>query len=103
MFKPDTNAKQELLSTLKDINKTIDDISDMVFIDKRDYGHTVIKDIDNLDFDYDSGYGLQELGGVVVFKDGSWLERGEYDGSEWWEYKKTPTKEDIIKMMEDKR
>lgn len=38
-----------------------------------------------LDFDYDSGYGTQELSGTVWCKDGVWYERGEYDGSEWWE------------------
>ena len=26
----------------------------------------------------------------IVFKDNSWIERSTYDGSEWWEYKKTP-------------
>lgn len=41
-----------------------------------------------LNFDYDDGYGGQELYGYVWFEDGSWLERGEYDGSEWWDYKK---------------
>ena len=41
--------------------------------------------IDSLDFDYDSGYGAQELYGTVWLSDGSWLMRGEYDGSEWWE------------------
>ncbi|QNI21485.1 hypothetical protein [Salmonella phage 3sent1] len=30
------------------------------------------------------------LYGNVWFTDGTWLERGEYDGSEWWEYKATP-------------
>ena len=30
---------------------------------------------------------------VIVFEDGTWLERGEYDGSEWWEYKQKPTLE----------
>lgn len=41
---------------------------------------------------YDAGYGIQEINKelVIVFKDGSWLERAEYDGSEWWEYKTTP-------------
>ena len=43
-----------------------------------------------LDFEYDNGYGAQELSGLVWFNDNSWLERGEYDGSEWWEYKKYP-------------
>ena len=31
-----------------------------------------------LDIDYDDGY--------VVFTDGGFLRREEYDGSEWWEY-----------------
>lgn len=44
------------------------------------------------DREYDEGYGgveiLETL--VVVGKDW-WLERHEYDGSEWWEYKTLPT------------
>ena len=44
------------------------------------------------DVEYDSGYGGAEVAGdlMVVFSDGSWLERAEYDGSEWWEFKKSP-------------
>lgn len=42
--------------------------------------------IQSLDFEYDSGYGGQELFGTVWFKDGTWSDRGEYDGSEWWEH-----------------
>ena len=38
-----------------------------------------------LDFNYYSGYGGQELFGTVWFKDSTWAGRGEYDGSEWWE------------------
>lgn len=46
--------------------------------------------------DYDNGYGGAEVGDIeIVFKDGSWLERGEYDGSEWWEFKKTPARNSI--------
>jgi hypothetical protein len=42
--------------------------------------------------EYDAGYGAQEIASdlVVVFKDGSWLERDEYDGSEGWAYKHKP-------------
>lgn len=38
---------------------------------------------------YDDGYGRPEVPAdiKIVFTDGSWLERAEYDGSEWWEYK----------------
>jgi hypothetical protein len=38
-----------------------------------------------LDFDYDDGYGGQELFGTIWYKDGTWSDRGEYDGSEWWQ------------------
>lgn len=44
-----------------------------------------------MDFEYDAGYGGQELYGTVwLMEEGTWLERGEYDGSEWWDYKKCP-------------
>lgn len=43
-----------------------------------------------LDFSYDNGYGGQELFGTVWLENGAWLTRGEYDGSEWWEYHKYP-------------
>ena len=43
-----------------------------------------------LDLEYDSGYGSQELFGIVWMTDGTWFTRGEYDGAEWWEYHKCP-------------
>ncbi len=43
-----------------------------------------------LDFNYDDGYGSQQLDGVIWFKDGSWGDRGEYDGSEWWQHQRRP-------------
>jgi hypothetical protein len=49
------------------------------------------KFFEELDFNYDSGYGGQELFGTVWMEDGTWIERGEYDGSEWWNYKSLPT------------
>lgn len=41
-----------------------------------------------LDIDYDDGYGGQEIAAdlVVVFTDGGFLRREEYDGREWWGY-----------------
>jgi hypothetical protein len=44
----------------------------------------------SLDFEYDSGFGGQELFGTVWLEDGTWLSRGEYDGSEWWEHNVLP-------------
>lgn len=41
---------------------------------------------------YYTGYGGQEVDGtLVIVGDDWWLERGEYDGSEWWEFKTRPT------------
>jgi len=44
--------------------------------------------------EYDDGYGGREIASdlVVVFTDGSWLERWEYDGSEGWVHKTLPVK-----------
>jgi hypothetical protein len=47
--------------------------------------------LQSLDFEYDNGYGGQELFGTIWYTDGTWSERGEYDGSEWWEYMSRPT------------
>lgn len=41
---------------------------------------------------YDSGYGSAEIReDLLIVGDGWWLERREYDGSEWWEFCATPT------------
>lgn len=42
---------------------------------------------------YDNGFGRAEIAAdlVVVGKD-FWLEREEYDGSEWWNFKIFPTR-----------
>lgn len=43
------------------------------------------------DQEYDSGFGAQEVAAdLIVAGDGFWLERHEYDGSEWWEFKEAP-------------
>lgn len=44
------------------------------------------------DVEYHGGYSAQEVAEdlVIVFSDGSYLSRGEYDGMEWWEHHKTP-------------
>lgn len=43
------------------------------------------------EINYNSGYGGQNLFGTVWLTNNHWLERGEYDGSEWWEYRECPT------------
>lgn len=46
--------------------------------------------LEEIDIDYNDGYGGQELYGTIWYRDGTWSERGEYDGAEWWEFKKCP-------------
>jgi len=50
-----------------------------------------------LDIEYDAGYGGQRLYGTIWYKDGTWSDRGEYDGSEWWVYQKAPDLPDSVK------
>jgi|ERR1035437_4428701 hypothetical protein len=57
----------------------------------------------SLDIEYDSGYGSQELYGVIWYKDGTWSTRGEYDGSEWWESHSCPTIPDEIRCIDKER
>ena len=52
--------------------------------------------LSKLDRNYDSGYGGQELFGTIWFKDGTWADRGEYDGSEWWQHHIIPEIEDFL-------
>jgi hypothetical protein len=45
------------------------------------------------DLYYDDGYGSAEvMPSLKIVGDDWWLERGEYDGSEWWEFKTLPAK-----------
>jgi len=56
-----------------------------------------------LDRNYDSGFGNQVLFGTIFCDNGVWMDRGEYDGSEWWITNKYPDlidyfdKSDIVK------
>jgi hypothetical protein len=42
--------------------------------------------------EYDNGYGSAVIAKdlVILMEDGTWFERGEYDGAEWWRYVKPP-------------
>jgi len=45
------------------------------------------------DVEYDSGYGATKVAkDFVIVGEDWWLERREYDGSTWWEFKTLPVK-----------
>ena len=91
------NLQRETLKAITDCGMTIKDIDYCNIYSFKWYSKDESKDIcvntfniEPLDFNYNDGYGSQEIFGFIVFKDKSWLARREYDGSEWWEYFKTP-------------
>jgi len=66
--------------------------SDVMFIGSADgkYRLTLPEFKTISQFKYDSGFGGQEIAAdlIIYFNDKSYIVRGEYDGSEWWEYNK---------------
>lgn len=122
MNKRGTNAKLELQSVVNgeriicakiSVHPSIYDESDKVtylengwntdsFVIDLKHPHTekeLEEFINKLDFYYDNGYGSQELGGVVWLED-AWLTRGEYDGSEWWDYNRYPDIPEELKNIQ---
>lgn len=99
-----TNAKNEFISTFKDlkvINVTIwvGNYKKERFFDllKGYSDKAYIEFLDKLDFEYDSGYGGQNLFGIVACDGGVYFDRWEYDGSEGWDEHKYPDIDKIIK------
>jgi len=95
----DTNAKDEFIKHVKDRKILCAKVSHgseceeygTKFLLKQGYTGTEYRSfLRKLDFDYDSGFGGQELYGLIWYTDGTWSSRGEYDGSEWWDYKRVP-------------
>ena len=81
------NFLAETIDAIKRAGKTIDDI---IFIGSEQSGHCCTWDeFEKMaDFDYDNGYGGQDIPRdlIIVFADKTIMRRGEYDGSEWWEW-----------------
>lgn len=89
------NAKDELLEAVSRHSikcaYIYTDYDEEKFILKVDYTSEEFNNfLSKLDFKYDDGYGGQVLFGTVWLTDDTWLSRGEYDGSEWWEHYKLP-------------
>jgi len=86
------NAKEELIEHIGDrevkyVHITVGDEWDG---SQRTIAGTLADVLPQLDFEYENDYGVQELFGNIWYMDGTWSERGEYDGSEWWEHKLCP-------------
>lgn len=88
------NLLKETKELLEQKGKTIFDV---LWIGTKDAVWDV--DIQQLfNVDYDDGFGGQEIPDeLIVVGEDWWLERHEYDGSEWWEFKTMPAKPAAIK------
>lgn len=110
------NAKKELVNSLDDITKEYSVSVKCAWVKGKSYSRAsnihgylplgfqpfeLISFLKELDFEYDDGYGIQHIDGIVWFDDGSWMERAEYDGSEWWEYKRTPEIPSFLTVEQD--
>ncbi|HFU4486920.1 TPA: hypothetical protein ACGPAZ_001099 [Streptococcus suis] len=83
------NLWEETMEVLKDHGKTFDGVR---FIQGNDFKITK-ENFENVakKTNYDSWYGSANVAtDLVVVGKNWWLERGEYDGAEWLNYKESP-------------
>ncbi len=86
-FLTHTNGKQIKCAVLDfDSDHIVKEFTLNLNYNKIDFEHFLFQ----LDFCYDNGYGFQELYGTIWYIDGTWSERAEYDGSEWWVHHSCP-------------
>lgn len=83
------NLWKETIECLNENGKTFDDV---LFIKGDNFDITK----DNFEgvakkTNYDNSYGAQQVArDIVLVGENWWIERAEYDGSEWWEFKIKP-------------
>lgn len=84
------NFKEETINKIEENGASINEIK---WIGSQDF-HIPIQDFWKIsNFEYDNGYGGQRIPyDLVIVGDYWWMERAEYDGAEWWEFKVKPRK-----------
>jgi hypothetical protein len=84
------NLLNETKEILHDNGKTF---SDVIWCGNVN-GSMTVKEFRKLaNIEYNDECGTQEISNsLVVVGKNWWLERGEYDGKEWWEFKQLPKK-----------
>lgn len=94
------NLLKETIEKLGEYGKTL---SDVEWIGTHDKVIPMAFFVELANTNYNSGYGLPEVREhLKIVGDGWWLEREEYDGSEWWEYKTMPTKPKATAIVKSK-
>ena len=87
------NLYEETLVELSENGKTLKDV---IAICGKDFQITIEDFIRCSNTEYDKGYGAPEVAtDLLVIGDDFWLERHDYDGLEWWEFKTMPKYKDM--------
>ena len=83
-----TNLYDETVTILEIHNKTIADIEYIGSPETKINTHKALELMKKTN--YDSGFGGQEIAeNLMIIGNGFIMTRGEYDGSEWWNYMQT--------------
>ena len=98
------NFLKETINKIESNGQTVENI---IFIGSRESGHSCTwgQFVELANFDYNNGFGGQEIPSdlMIAFADGAMMTRGEYDGSEWWDYIepfKMPKEQKPIKTLQ---
>ncbi len=92
------NLKESTLKAIKENGKTIDDIK---WVGCYSYKIPIDKFWKMANREFDSGFGGVEVAeDLIVVGENWWLERREYDGAEWWEYKERPEEPELTIVPE---
>jgi hypothetical protein len=87
------NLYKETTEILAENGRTFDDV---VAICGSEFQITKDDFVKYSDTEYDSGFGASEVAeDLLVVGNDFWLERHEYDGSEWWEFKAFPNHKEL--------
>lgn len=80
--------KNLLLETLEVLADEGYRLADIEWVGSTEFEIPVDRFFELADQEYDSGFCSAKVCHdlIICMKDGSWFERGEYDGSEWWEH-----------------
>jgi len=98
-----TNLRLETLDVLRNAGKEPKDVKFVCRYDEKLHWYCTWDEFVAVigDANYDAGYGTAEIArNLLVVGNNWWLERHEYDGSEWWEYKERPVKPKDHKVPE---
>lgn len=92
-----SNLLKETKNVLRQNGKKL---SDIVWVGCREFQIPMSEFVKCADQEYDDGYGAADVAqDLLIVGSDFWLERHEYDGSEWWEYKELPQMPQEVKHI----